>query len=126
MSSLARFRKKLTVIGIIGHTQGVSKAMKPPTIPIRKIPNNDLSLLSFSALNAFSSLITGCQSSEAVAAPAPAACTESPGIVPPNSAVFAVSVVAPGAAAASPISFSPSLAAVVSVAAGASAGPLPE
>ena len=95
-------------------------------MPMRKMPHKDLSLLSFSAPNAFSSLITGCQSSEAVAAPVPAACTESPGIVPPNSAVFAVSVVAPGAAAASPISFSPSLAAVVSVAAGASAGPLPE
>ena len=30
------FRKKLTVIGMIGHTQGVSKAMSPPRKPRRK------------------------------------------------------------------------------------------
>ena len=36
-SLLALFKKKLTVIGIIGHTQGVSKAMRPPRKPRRKI-----------------------------------------------------------------------------------------
>jgi len=35
--SLLRFRKKLTVIGIIGHTQGVNKASSPPTNPVIKI-----------------------------------------------------------------------------------------
>ena len=30
--------KKLTVIGIIGNTQGVSRAKKPPSIPAIKIP----------------------------------------------------------------------------------------
>ena len=35
--SLVRFRKKLTVIGIIGHTQGVNKASSPPTNPAKKI-----------------------------------------------------------------------------------------
>ena len=30
------FRKKLTVIGMIGHTQGVSRAMSPPRKPRRK------------------------------------------------------------------------------------------
>jgi hypothetical protein len=32
-----RLRKKLTVIGMIGHTQGVNKARKPPKSPARKI-----------------------------------------------------------------------------------------
>ena len=36
-SSFARLRKKLTVIGIIGHTQGVNKASNPPKKPIIKI-----------------------------------------------------------------------------------------
>ena len=35
--SLLRFRKKLTVIGIIGHTQGVNNANRPPTNPVIKI-----------------------------------------------------------------------------------------
>ena len=37
-SLLALFRKKLTAIGIIGQTQGVSKAMRPPRKPRRKMP----------------------------------------------------------------------------------------
>ena len=32
------FRKKLTVIGMIGHTQGVSRARSPPRKPRRKMP----------------------------------------------------------------------------------------
>ena len=35
--SFVRFRKKLTVIGMIGHTHGVSNAKNPPTIPAKKI-----------------------------------------------------------------------------------------
>ena len=35
--SLVRFRKKLTVIGIMGHTHGVNKAIRPPTNPAKKI-----------------------------------------------------------------------------------------
>ena len=35
--SLLRFRKKLTVIGIIGHTQGVNNASNPPINPVTKI-----------------------------------------------------------------------------------------
>ena len=34
---LLRLRKKLTVIGIIGHTQGVSSAMSPPRKPAKKM-----------------------------------------------------------------------------------------
>ena len=34
--SLARFRKKLTVIGMMGHTHGVNNANKPPTKPMPK------------------------------------------------------------------------------------------
>ena len=37
------FKKKLTVIGIIGHTQGVKIASSPPNSPSRKINHNDLS-----------------------------------------------------------------------------------
>ena len=36
--------KKLTVRGIIGKTHGVSKAMKPPTIPNKNIPHKDFSV----------------------------------------------------------------------------------
>ena len=36
--SSVRFRKKLTVIGMMGQTQGVSKAMSPPRMPSRKDP----------------------------------------------------------------------------------------
>ena len=35
--SFVRFRKKLTVIGIIGHTQGVNNANSPPANPVRNI-----------------------------------------------------------------------------------------
>ena len=41
--SLLRFRKKLTVMGIMGHTQGVSSASKPPARPIRKIQASEVS-----------------------------------------------------------------------------------
>ena len=34
------FVKKLTVNGIIGNTQGVKRAKKPPKIPNKKILNN--------------------------------------------------------------------------------------
>ena len=37
----ADFKKKLTVIGIIGHTQGVSKAINPPKNPNTKIRRYD-------------------------------------------------------------------------------------
>ena len=63
--SLFRFRKNDTVIGMIGHTQGVSKAKKPPNSPAKKIaaspqpsPRGE-GVLS----NACNSLVTGCQRS---------------------------------------------------------------
>ena len=34
---LLRLRKKLTVIGIIGHTHGVSSANSPPARPAKKM-----------------------------------------------------------------------------------------
>ena len=40
------FVKKLTVKGIIGKTQGVRSAKKPPIIPSKNILNNDLSSFS--------------------------------------------------------------------------------
>ena len=59
-SSLARLRKKLTVIGMIGHTHGVRRAMKPPMIPMKKMLQRELFLLSLVLLNADNSLMTGC------------------------------------------------------------------
>ena len=43
-----RLVKKLTVIGIMGNTHGVSKAANPPRKPARKITHKDL-LLFFGA-----------------------------------------------------------------------------
>ena len=39
--ALLRFKKKLTVMGISGHTQGVSSAMIPPAKPAIRIHHND-------------------------------------------------------------------------------------
>ena len=35
--------KKLTVKGIMGNTQGVNRAINPPTIPNKKMPQRDFS-----------------------------------------------------------------------------------
>ena len=37
------FRKKLTVMGIIGQTQGVNNAKKPPANPAKKINHKEIS-----------------------------------------------------------------------------------
>ena len=57
--SFERFRKKLTVMGMIGHTQGVKRATKPPNNPKIKIIQSEVSLVFISLLKACSSLITG-------------------------------------------------------------------
>ena len=36
------FKKKLTVIGIMGHTHGVSKANSPPINPLIKINHKEV------------------------------------------------------------------------------------
>ena len=58
------FKKKLTVIGIIGHTQGVSKARKPPTKPAMNMYKYDWLELLPSAPKTLSSSITGTHKSE--------------------------------------------------------------
>ena len=40
--SSLRLRKKLTVMGMMGHTQGVNSARKPPSKPARKMYSNEL------------------------------------------------------------------------------------
>ena len=66
MRSFVRFKKKLTVIGIIGHTQGVSKAIKPPAKPAKKMNNQEVSVEeSVVSPNAFSSATTGFHKSGA-------------------------------------------------------------
>ena len=62
--SFVRFKKKLTVIGIIGQTQGVNKATKPPKNPAKKINNQLVSAAVIVASpKAFSSSITGSHKS---------------------------------------------------------------
>ena len=41
LSVLARFKKKLTVMGMIGHMQGIQTANRPPTNPINRIYNKE-------------------------------------------------------------------------------------
>ena len=60
--SLERLRKKLTVIGMIGHTQGVNKATSPPTNPMKNMYIQECPSLPCPPLKAWSSLITGVQS----------------------------------------------------------------
>ena len=55
------FKKKLTVIGIIGHTQGVIKAISPPINPAPKIYRSDLLDVSPAAPKALTSSMTGVQ-----------------------------------------------------------------
>ena len=47
-----RFKKNETVIGIIGHTQGVNNATKPPRKPRIKIAHNEESEVLVSSPNA--------------------------------------------------------------------------
>ena len=61
--SLLRFKKKLTVIGIIGHTQGVNNANNPPRKPVMNIYIQDMSSWPCSSPKACKSLITGFQRS---------------------------------------------------------------
>ena len=72
--SFVRFKKKLTVIGIIGQTQGVNKAMKPPKNPAKKI-NNQLVSVAVTVVSpkAFRSSITGFHRSDASCGTADAA-----------------------------------------------------
>ena len=47
----ARFINILTVIGIIGHTQGVKIARSPPNIPAKKIPQRPFGALADASSN---------------------------------------------------------------------------
>ena len=60
--ALLRFKKKLTVIGIKGHTQGVSNAMKPPRKPAIRTHHSDLPLMLPFKPYSCNSSITGVQS----------------------------------------------------------------
>ena len=63
LSVFARFRKNETVIGMIGHIQGIQTANNPPTNPINNRYSNERETkLSLPPL-AFNSLTTGCQRS---------------------------------------------------------------
>ena len=56
------FRKKLTVIGMIGQMQGMHTANSPPMNPISRIYNREWSAMLSPAPKARSSLITGVHS----------------------------------------------------------------
>ena len=45
LSFLARLRKKLTVMGMMGHTHGVNSATRPPSRPSRKMYHSERLLL---------------------------------------------------------------------------------
>ncbi len=60
--SLLFLRKKLTVIGIIGHTQGVKRATRPPRKQVKKIYQSEVEEKSSASLS--SSNFTGAQRSE--------------------------------------------------------------
>lgn len=60
---LDRFRKKLTVMGIMGHTQGVSRANSPPTNPEKKRNHNDVSVVVVVSPRACSLSMTGVHKS---------------------------------------------------------------
>ena len=118
---------------MIGHTHGVSKAMNPPRIPIRKIAKRELFVLSFELLKADNSLITGCHKLTSAFTCA-FSCFIAPAVSTGNtsdffavSAVVAVSADKPSAATsvAAVGVFSASELTVEGVAAGAEAGPLP-
>ena len=64
LRSLVRLRKKLTVIGIIGQTQGVNRAIKPPRNPAKKINNQLVSVAEIVASpKALRSSMTGAHKS---------------------------------------------------------------
>ena len=44
LSFLLRLRKKLTVMGMMGHTQGVNNATNPPKKPAMKIAHREMSV----------------------------------------------------------------------------------
>src|SRR5574344_510644 len=60
--SLLRFKKKDTVIGMMGHTQGVKIARKPPSKPSKNIVHKDKEAVSVVPLKVCSSVMTGFQS----------------------------------------------------------------
>ena len=65
LSSFERFRKKLTVIGIIGQMQGIATASRPPTKPISRIYHSEWFAMSSPLPIARSSEMTGVQREEA-------------------------------------------------------------
>ena len=60
---LERFRKKLTVMGIMGHTQGVRRANRPPTNPEKKRNQNEVSAAAVVSPRACSLSMTGVHKS---------------------------------------------------------------
>ena len=66
LSSLERFRKKLTVMGMIGQMQGMQTASRPPTKPISSRYNKEWLAMLSPAPKARNSLMTGCHSASSV------------------------------------------------------------
>ena len=58
-SPFARLRKKLTVMGMMGHTQGVRRATSPPRNPRPKMTQRLFPVVSFSLPKAFRRSMTG-------------------------------------------------------------------
>ena len=64
---LELFKKKLTVIGIMGHTHGVSKANNPPRNPKTKIIQYDCCCTTAPFPTNYKSSITGSQKGVSIA-----------------------------------------------------------
>ena len=96
------FKKKLTVRGIIGHTQGVSSATRPPRKQAMMIYQSELLFSPLLLLLLLSQASTGAQRSPCSSANLPA--TESVAAAETESATIAVSVYASSLATVSSFS----------------------
>ena len=94
--SLPFLRKKLTVIGIMGHTHGVKRATRPPRKQVRKIYSNDFPAIS--ALLSFPSKSTGAHRSGTLLS---ALATAGAAVRVVSAAIFEVSAGASGVSAVS-------------------------
>ena len=77
LSFLLRLRKKLTVIGMMGHTQGVNNATKPPKKPAIKMAQREMSVGTSVVPKLCSLSITGVQRLSAKGASTVAVCVSS-------------------------------------------------
>ena len=104
LSSFERFRKKLTVIGMIGQMQGMQTASRPATKPMSSSHSNDCLARSSPEPRARSSSVTGVHKSSATAS-----------LTVATKSTLAVSILATGAAVSSAVGLSTAAGAVLAL-----------